>query len=123
PEAAPGRLQEIAMAKQAALLAVIAWLAAFPAAAQSVSPLAPAEAAMFDQVLPARTVGRVAPAVGEGAGGLRRQWPGTYFETAFDGGTAAFHVGPGDVHLRVRIDDTEIALERPGPGLYRVSGL
>lgn len=106
-----------------ALLLMAAWLVAFPAAAQSVSPLPPAEAAMFDQVLPARTVGRVMPAGGDGGGELRRQWPGTYFETAFDGSAAAFHVGPGQVHLRVRIDDRVIALVRPEPGLYRVDGL
>lgn len=55
-------------------------------------------------------------------GGVRRQWPGTYAEAAFTGSEAYFRVGPGDVSLRVRVDDAApIALVKPAPGLYRVT--
>ena len=53
-----------------------------------------------------------------------RQWPGTYFETAFRGSSAFFRVGPGDVSLRIRVDGrSPIPLVKPSPGLYRISGL
>ena len=53
-----------------------------------------------------------------------RQWPGTYFETAFKGREAFFRVGTGDVSLRVRVDGAApVALVKPAPGVYRVAGL
>ncbi|WP_374013648.1 GDSL-type esterase/lipase family protein [Pseudoxanthomonas koreensis] len=104
-------------------LLVLACLAATPATAQTVSRVDPADVAGFDRVLPMRIVGRVAPEQGDTPGLVRRQWPGTYFETAFDGTEAAFRVGPGEVHLRVGVDGTAIPLLRPAPGLYRVAGL
>ncbi|KTW14859.1 SGNH/GDSL hydrolase family protein [Sphingomonas sanguinis] len=65
--------------------------------------------------------GRTAPA---GTGALARQWPGSYFETAFDGRSALFHIGPGDVALHVLVDGTQVdTLVKPKPGLYRVAGL
>ena len=53
-----------------------------------------------------------------------RQWPGTYFETAFRGNSALFRVGAGEVSLRIRVDGRPpIALVKPSAGLYRVGGL
>jgi lysophospholipase L1-like esterase len=71
--------------------------------------------------LPAQVHGR---AVAQPDGSLLRQWPGTYFEAAFAGEAAYFHVGDGDVTLRVAVDGGEpVALVKPAPGLYRVGGL
>ncbi len=70
--------------------------------------------------LPMRVVGRVAR---DGAM-LRRQWPGTYFQTAFRGRRAFLRIGAGEVALRVSVDGSAgIPLVRPAPGLYRVGGL
>lgn len=53
-----------------------------------------------------------------------RQWPGTYFETAFHGTEAYFRVGEGEQILHVRVDGKVVrTLMRPDPGLYRVTGL
>jgi lysophospholipase L1-like esterase len=71
--------------------------------------------------LPAAITGRTLPAPG---GGVVRQWPGTYFETAFTGAAAFFRVGPGNVSLRIGVDGgAPVALVKPAPGLYRVTGL
>jgi lysophospholipase L1-like esterase len=60
----------------------------------------------------------------EGLNVFRRQWPGTYFETAFRGTNAMFRIGQGDVNLRIRVDNGEpIPLLKPRPGLYRIEGL
>lgn len=67
--------------------------------------------------------GRTAAVPGD-AGLRARQWPGTYFETAFTGRTALFRVGPGDVALHVLVDGVPVnTLIKPAPGLYRVAGL
>lgn len=67
---------------------------------------------------------RIGGRVVAGAGDLsryRRQWPGTYFEGSFQGNTVDVAVGPGEVSLRIRIDDAApVALVRPAPGRYRV---
>jgi lysophospholipase L1-like esterase len=56
-------------------------------------------------------------------GGFVRQWPGTYFETAFRGSSAMFRVGPGKVSLRIRLDGGRpLRLVKPSPGLYRLDG-
>lgn len=56
--------------------------------------------------------------------GYHRQWPGTYFDTAFDGESVQFAVGPGDVALNVTIDGRQVAhLVKPRPGRYAVTGL
>ena len=58
------------------------------------------------------------------ADGYKRQWPGTYFETAFRGRDLFVKIGDGDVILRVSVDAVSIAkLVRPKPGLYRIEGL
>lgn len=55
---------------------------------------------------------------------FRRQWPGTYFETAFRGPSAMFRVGPGKVSLRIRVDGhAPMQLVTPATGLYRIGGL
>lgn len=62
-------------------------------------------------------------AVCEG-GACARQWPGGYFETAFEGESIAFRIGPGDVVLRVLIDgQTHQTLNKPAPGLITIDGL
>lgn len=69
--------------------------------------------------LPFATHGRV---LAQPDGTILRQWPGTYFETAFTGPATFFRVGSGEVSLRVSIDDQPpVALVKPEPGLYRVS--
>lgn len=53
-----------------------------------------------------------------------RQWPGTYFETAFRGRSALFRIGAGDVRLHVLVDGRPVqTLVKPTPGLYRVGEL
>ncbi|QJU59060.1 GDSL family lipase [Sphingomonas sp. AP4-R1] len=71
------------------------------------------------KALPFATHGR---AVSQPNGDILRQWPGTYFETAFAGPSIYFRVGPGEVSLRVSIDgEAPVALVKPVPGSYRVS--
>lgn len=73
------------------------------------------------QPLAAHVQGRVVPQPG---GALLRQWPGSYFETAFTGDAVYFRVGAGDVSLRLGIDGAgAIPLVKPAAGLYRLSGL
>ena len=89
------------------------------AGAQSIvrEPTAPAHLSR----LPSAITGR---AVTEADGSIRRQWPGTYFETAFRGPAAFFRIGPGEVSLRVSIDaQAPQSLVKPEPGLYRITGL
>jgi lysophospholipase L1-like esterase len=58
------------------------------------------------------------------ANGYKRQWPGTYFETAFRGRSLFLKIGAGDVILRVSVDTASVAkLVKPKPGLYRIEGL
>lgn len=73
--------------------------------------------------LPASTVGRV---VTERVGGrdvYRYQWPGVYFDAAFEGTALYFSVGPGETILDVGVDgQTRATLTKPA-GLYRIDGL
>ena len=56
--------------------------------------------------------------------GYAYQWPGVYFESAFDGTGAYFKLGPGEVQLHIRVDDVLAAtLVKPAVGLYRIAGL
>lgn len=92
-------------------------LAAASATGVHVDP-APADATV--RPLPMHVGGRVERRGDE----LLRQWPGTYFETAFRGTAAAFRVGPGDVTLHVLVDGMPVAtLVKPAPGLFRVAGV
>src|SRR5690349_17548377 len=94
--------------------------------AQAAPAMAPAERvqrvpeaqARALRALPVRVGGRVVHGT---AGRLTRQWPGTYFETAFTGRSAYFRVGPGDVTLHAKLDgQTAETLVKPTPGLYRI---
>lgn len=72
--------------------------------------------------LPVHIGGRVAP--GSLAGSYLRQWPGTYFETAIDGDSVLFRLGPGEETLHVIVDGATVqTLVRPPPGYYRIGGL
>jgi len=95
-------------------------LAGFASAnAQTATPVeAPATALV---AIPTAAVGRVER---EPNGMLRRQWPGTYFETAIRGSSAYFRIGKGEVSLRVTVDGAApVPLVKPAPGLYRIGGL
>lgn len=71
--------------------------------------------------LPASTVGRV---LKDTANGYQYQWPGVYFDAAFEGRQVYFNVGAGDVILRVLVDSVEKArLVKPAAGWYLVDGL
>lgn len=90
-----------------------------PALAQDIAPVGSPPAGV--QPLPSSVSGRVQA---QADGTLVRQWPGTYFETAFVGADAYFRVGPGDVSLRVSVDGgVPVPLVKPSPGLYRIGGL
>lgn len=69
---------------------------------------------------PAHVAGRVVAR----DGGFVYQWPGLYFETAFEGRSAYFKVGDGPVILRASVDGQALPLlVKPAPGLYQVSQL
>ncbi len=102
-----------------ALVAAVALVAAYPADAQQVTHIDRAPSDL--KPLPVSIHGRVQT---NPDGGWIRQWPGTYFETAFTGSAIYFRVGDGDVGLRVRLDDgPPAALVKPAPGFYRVTAL
>lgn len=107
------------------LAAIVALLLHTPLAlAWTIEKVADADTDNWAVALPVKVTGRAADA-GDAIGpAWTRQWPGTYFETAFSGEAVAFRVGAGDVILDVRVDGgTPQTLERPEPGLYRLAGL
>lgn len=113
------------MKYRSALLAV-ALTAAPCAQAAPESPAISVVPASASQVtaLPVRVVGRVVTVRHAGQTFSRRQWPGTYFETGVHGSGALFRVGEGDVKLQISVDGKPVAqLEKPKPGLYRITGL
>src|SRR6185312_9349051 len=58
------------------------------------------------------------------ADGYTYQWPGTYFEAAFEGRAVYFKVGQGEQILHVAVDDQPAApLVKPAPGLYEIGNL
>jgi lysophospholipase L1-like esterase len=72
------------------------------------------------RALPMHVGGRAIQRGGESI----RQWPGTYFETAFQGPVAYFRVRQGDQILHVRADGRILrTMTKPQAGLYRVDGL
>lgn len=96
---------------------------AAPAICEAQPRVAPASASVPITALPIRSVGRV-EADPSGGYAFQRQWPGTYFETAFFGNEAFFKIGIGDVMLDVLVDGALVAkLVKPLPGAYAVSGL
>ena len=97
-----------------AALAGCALAAGAAAFGQAVEPAAAPAGGLTP--LPAAVSGRVETRPG---GVLVRQWPGTYFETAFTGAQAYFRVGGGDVSLRIAVDgQPPMALVKLAPGLY-----
>ena len=112
------------------------FICALPALAVLATCPAPAAARPSVRLVPASPVGVKLKPVPTDVGGralnvgerghelLVRQWPGTYFRTAFRGTGIYFRVGRGDVSLRVSADGTHLAtLMKPDAGLYRVEGL
>jgi lysophospholipase L1-like esterase len=76
------------------------------------------------RALPVRVVGRASQSPMKGAPMFQRQWPGTYFETAFVGRAVYFKLGRGDVILKVVVDSKAAqTLVKPAPALYQVDGL
>ena len=102
---------------------LLAWLllfACFPVCAEPIT-IEPVAAARREAPAPLDIGGRAAP---ESGGIHAYQWPGVYFETAFDGTAVDFVVGPGAVVLHLRVDGAEVAtLQKPTPGTYRVAGM
>ena len=70
--------------------------------------------------LPVHIGGR---ALRRGENAYQRQWPGTYFETEFDGKEAHFKIGEGDAIYKVTIDREILSLPKPASGLYRINHL
>ncbi|MFP5392371.1 MAG: SGNH/GDSL hydrolase family protein [Gammaproteobacteria bacterium] len=98
---------------------LLSTLCAGAACAASITPIAAVTAQL--KAAPLSVGGRV---VSQPDGALTYQWPGTYFETAFEGRSAYFKLGPGRVILHVSVDGVKLApLVKPQAGLYRVDGL
>ncbi|MDG2520674.1 GDSL-type esterase/lipase family protein [Caulobacter segnis] len=57
------------------------------------------------------------------AQGWSHQWPGVYFEAAFEGPRIFFDIGPGDRIVRVTVDGEPAAHLTKPSGRYRVDGL
>lgn len=111
-----------ALALTIALALALNLAAAGAAFGWTVEKVPDTETTNWSQPLPTRATGR-AIANAE-TGEWLRQWPGTYFETAFSGDRVAFRVGAGDVILDIRMNDAEpIILSKPEPGLYQITGL
>lgn len=69
-------------------------------------------------------VGGRAHCVGAAPQACTRQWPGSYFETAFEGERVAFQLGRGDAVVRVLIDgQLQQTLNKPTPGRITIEGL
>ncbi|WP_445192354.1 GDSL-type esterase/lipase family protein [Sphingomonas sp. Tas61C01] len=102
--------------RTAALLLALSVTAAAPAAT-----VTPATAGVGSaKRLPLHVGGRVVAS----AEGLKRQWPGSYFEASFRGREALMKLGAGDVTLHVLVDGRLVTtLVKPKPGLYRIGDL
>jgi lysophospholipase L1-like esterase len=104
---------------------IAAALLALPASAQT-SPAGPAQNPPQLKPLPFSIGGRVLamPSMDPrfGAHAFVYQWPGTYFEAAFQGTQVCFAVSAGDVILHFSLDDQPpTALVKPGPGAHCAS--
>lgn len=106
------------------LAAVMTMLVASAAVSQTGPQVRPVAVPVERTVpLPTRVSGRVQVERDRDGVAYRRQWPGSYFETAFAGRHAYFRVGPGDVSLRVLVDGRPAgSLVRPAAGLYAITG-
>jgi lysophospholipase L1-like esterase len=70
--------------------------------------------------LPISVAGRVV----SGDAGYRYQWPGLYFESAFEGRGVYMKIGPGKVILHVIVDGKALGrLVKPAAGIYLIDGL
>lgn len=102
--------------------ALFSMLATLSTATQAQPQLSAAPVAARADLSPAPT--RVAGRVVARDDGFVYQWPGLYFETAFEGRSAYFKVGDGLVILRASVDGQVLPpLVKPAPGLYQVSQL
>ncbi len=73
--------------------------------------------------LPIHVGGRALRHGPEEAPYFERQWPGTYFETAFVGDHVFFRLGHGEAILKITVDGHAAgSLTRPAPGLYALRG-
>jgi lysophospholipase L1-like esterase len=82
--------------------------------------LAPVSALPEVRILDASSSGRTL----QTPDGAAYQWPGVYFEAAFDSRIVFFKVGPGDVILHVSIDGAPAGtLVKPKPGTWQVDRL
>ena len=109
------------MRLRALLLSVL--LAGVPGLAAATTPVVTAIRSVPQDhaAAPFTAGGRVARAP-DGVGVLH-QWPGAYFETAFEGEGIVFVNGPGDVILHVQVDGRRIdTLDKP-VGAFRIGGL
>lgn len=98
--------------------AVVALLCSAAFGEASVSRIARPEAG---SAVPVHAAGRTLPS---GNGGFRYQWPGLYFESAFDGTSIDFTLGTGEVILNVLVDGRTVdRLVKPAAGRYRIEGL
>lgn len=77
------------------------------------------------ETVPAATTanGRVVTSLSGDRGGLRYQWPGISFETAFRGDAIDFSFGPGDVIAHVLLDGQRLQTLVKPVGHYRVDGV
>ncbi|MFT4113426.1 GDSL-type esterase/lipase family protein [Silvibacterium sp.] len=51
------------------------------------------------------------------------QWPGAYYQAAFQGDAVYFRVGAAHEILHVVVDKRTLVLDKPEPGVYEVTGL
>jgi len=95
-----------------------------PAGAQEVRIVPQPDARIATAPLPIHIGGRAVRLGTAAAPKYQRQWPGSYFETAFDGTAIYLKIGAGDVILHVLVDDRPpVPLVKPGEGLYLLDGL
>ena len=74
--------------------------------------------------LPIRVGGRAIQRGAATTPDYERQWPGSYFETAFKGTAIYLKIGAGDVILHVLVDDhPPVPLVKPREGVYLLDGL
>ncbi|MFL6601766.1 MAG: GDSL-type esterase/lipase family protein [Steroidobacteraceae bacterium] len=113
------------MTRNCALItALLAWLCASSATlAAAIEPVKITPRTLRE--LPMSIGGRMlVERTGNGTRSYSYQWPGTYFEAAFNARRVYFKIGPGDEILHVLIDNQPpVALTRPASGLYQVNGL
>jgi len=95
-----------------------------PASAQEVRIVPRPDARIAATPLPIHIGGRAVRLGTAATSNYQRQWPGSYFETAFDGSAIYLKIGAGDVILHVLVDDRPpVPLVKPREGLYLLDGL